>query len=147
MEEEPRPKLMVVTVQREVAERVVARPRDMSLLAVSVQFYGTAQIVAQIPASSFYPEPEVDSAVLRIEVGQQPTVSLAEGVTERNFFRVVRAGFGQRRKTLRNSLSAGLALKAGQVEQALLAAGVDPSRRAETLSLEEWALAAAELRY
>lgn len=143
LEREPRPRLMVVTVQREVAERVVAHPGDMSLLAVSVQFYGRPQIVRQIPASSFYPEPEVDSTVLRIDVGEQPTVFLAEGVSEASFFQAVRAGFGQRRKTLRNSLSAGLALEPRLVEQALVAAGVEPSRRAETLSLEEWAGVAA----
>ncbi len=135
----PRPRLLVVTVQREVAERIIARPGDMSLLAVSVQLYGEPQIVVRIPAGAFYPPPQVDSAVVRVAMYQEPVVSLAEGVSEQEFFRAVRAGFGQKRKTLRNSLKAGLAMPAAEVEAALAHAGVDPQRRAETLSLEEWA--------
>ena len=146
LEEPPRPRLVVVTVQREVAERIVARPGDMSLLAVSVQFYGQPRIVARIPAGAFYPPPQVDSAVVRIDVGEQPAVTLPEGVSERDYFRVVKAGFGQRRKTLRNSLSGGLALPPDQVEEALHRAGIDPRRRAQTLSLEEWAGVAGALQ-
>jgi 16S rRNA (adenine1518-N6/adenine1519-N6)-dimethyltransferase len=92
--------------------------------------------VARIPAGAFYPPPEVESAVLRIDVAGRPTVAVED---EAAFFRAVRAGFGQRRKTLRNSLRAGLALDAARVERALAAARVDPDRRAETLSLDEWA--------
>jgi 16S rRNA (adenine1518-N6/adenine1519-N6)-dimethyltransferase len=135
----PRPALLVVTVQREVAERIVAQPGGMSILAVSVQLYGQPQIVARIPAGAFYPAPQVDSAVVRVAVADGPVVPLGEGVSEEEFFRAVRAGFGQKRKTLRNSLKAGLALPAGEVEAALNRAGVDAQRRAETLSLEEWA--------
>jgi 16S rRNA (adenine1518-N6/adenine1519-N6)-dimethyltransferase len=135
LERKPRPTLMVVTVQREVAERIVAGPGEMSLLAVSVQFYGQPRIVARIPAGAFYPQPEVDSAVVRIDVAEQPAVA---DVEEKAFFRVVRAGFGQKRKTLRNSLRAGLALDSAPVVRALAEAGVDPERRAETLSLAEW---------
>jgi 16S rRNA (adenine1518-N6/adenine1519-N6)-dimethyltransferase len=142
LERQPRPKLMVVTVQREVAERIVAQPGDMSLLAVSVQFYGRPRIVARIPASAFYPSPEVDSAVVRIDVAQQPTVTVSD---EQTFFRVVRAGFSQKRKTLRNSLRAGLGLTSLRVEQTLAETGIDLGRRAETLSLEEWASLAAAL--
>jgi 16S rRNA (adenine1518-N6/adenine1519-N6)-dimethyltransferase len=138
LEDEPRPRLMVVTVQREVAERIVAQPGSMSLLAVSVRFYGRPQIVAHIKAGAFYPRPQVDSAVVRIDVGEQPSVALADGVGEEDFFRVVRAGFGQKRKTLRNSLSAGLGLPPDRVEKALAQANVDPRRRAETLNLAEW---------
>jgi 16S rRNA (adenine1518-N6/adenine1519-N6)-dimethyltransferase len=138
LEDEPRPRLMVVTVQREVAERIVAQPGSMSLLAVSVRFYGRPQIVAHIKAGAFYPPPQVDSAVVRIDVGEQPSVALADGVGEEDFFRVVRAGFGQKRKTLRNSLSAGLGLPPDRVEKALAQANVDPRRRAETLNLAEW---------
>ncbi len=145
LEDEPRPRSMVVTVQREVAERIVAGPGEMSLLAVSVQFYGRPRVVARIKAGAFYPPPQVDSAVMRIEVGPQPTVALGEGLGGREFFRVVRAGFGQKRKTLRNSLRAGLGLAPGPVEDALQGAGVDPRRRAETLSLEEWAAVARAL--
>ena len=137
----PRPRLMVVTVQREVAERIVAEPGKMNLLAVSVQFYGQPHIVARISAGAFYPAPKVDSAVVRIDVGEQPAVSLGEGIDEASFFRVVRAGFSQKRKKLRNSLSAGLRSSPLEVSEALEQAGVDPGRRAETLSLQEWASA------
>ena len=139
LEKEPRPRLMVVTVQREVAERIIAGPGEMSLLAVSVQFYGRPRIVARIRAGAFYPPPKVESAVVRIDVGERPTVVLGEGADEATFFRAARAGFGQRRKMLRNSLSAGLALPPAYVEEALTGAGVDPRRRAETLTLQEWA--------
>jgi 16S rRNA (adenine1518-N6/adenine1519-N6)-dimethyltransferase len=145
LEMEPRPSLMVVTVQREVAERIVARPGGMSLLSVSVQFYGHPRIVARVPSGAFYPPPRVESAVLRIDVGGEPAVALAAGVEEATFFRVVRAGFSQRRKTLRNSLSAGLVLAPVLVEEALEHAGLDPRRRAQTLSLEEWARASEVL--
>lgn len=145
LENEPRPSRMVVTMQREVAERIVAKPGEMSLLAVSVQFYGRPRIVMRIKAGAFYPRPDVDSAVVRIDVGERPTVALGDGVDERGFFRVVRAGFGQKRKTLRNSLSAGLGLPSAAVEEALGRAGVDPRRRAETLSLHAWAEVLAAL--
>ena len=139
LEKTPRPQLMVVTVQREVAERIVAEPRKMNLLAVSVQFYGQPRTVTRIPAGAFYPAPNVDSAVVRIDVGEQPAVSLGEGIDEASFFRVVRAGFSQKRKKLRNSLSAGLRFAPVEAAELLEQAGVDPGRRAETLSLQEWA--------
>jgi 16S rRNA (adenine1518-N6/adenine1519-N6)-dimethyltransferase len=145
LEAEPRPSLMVVTVQREVAERIVAEPGKMSLLAVSVQFYGRPQIVTRIPAGAFHPRPSIDSAVIRIDVGPQPQVVLPPGVNETTFFRVVRAGFQQRRKTLRNALSAGLGSDPALVASALKRAGVDPRRRAETLSLEDWAVVTTAL--
>ena len=141
----PRPRLMVLTIQREVAERIVAAPGQMSLLAVSVQLYGQPRIVCRVGAGSFYPPPSVESAVVRIEVSEQLAVALAEGVGEDLFFRVARAGFAQKRKTLRNALSAGLRLPPPVVEEALGQAGVDPRRRAQTLSLPEWADVAARL--
>ncbi len=139
LEGEPRPGRLVVTVQREVARRVVAGPGDMSLLAVSVQFYGRPELVARIPAGAFYPVPQVDSAVVQITMGPAPQIALAPGVDERVFFRLVRAGFSQKRKTLRNALSAGLRRSPADIEELLRQAGIDPRRRAETLSLEEWA--------
>ncbi len=145
LERKPQPELMVVTVQREVANRIVAGPGDMSLLAVSVQFYGQPRIVTRIKAGAFYPPPKVDSAVLRIDIGEQPAVALPSGQDETGYFRVVRAGFGQRRKTLRNALSAGLGMPSQRVENALAQAGIDPRRRAETLSLQEWAEATQTL--
>jgi 16S rRNA (adenine1518-N6/adenine1519-N6)-dimethyltransferase len=136
---------MVVTVQREVADRIVAQPGKMSLLAVSVQFYGQPRIVARVPAGAFYPAPKVDSAVVRIDVGEGTAALLGEGIDEAKYFRVVRAGFSQKRKTLRNSLSAGLGLSTASAGALLEEAGVDARRRAQTLSLEEWAAVAETL--
>jgi 16S rRNA (adenine1518-N6/adenine1519-N6)-dimethyltransferase len=135
LESTPRPKLMVLTVQQEVAQRLTARPGEMSLLAISVQYYGRVRQVARIKAGSFYPRPEVDSAVVRVDLDQDPPLT---GVDEGRFFCVVRAGFSQKRKQLRNSLKAGLGIPAEEVEAALAAVGIDARRRAETLSLDEW---------
>ena len=131
-----KPKLMVVTVQLEVAHRITAAPGDMSLLAVSVQFYGQPRIVARIKAGAFYPAPQVDSGVVRIALHPQPIVEVDD---VDSFFEVVRAGFAQRRKQLRNALAAELALPPNEVSQALAAAGINPRRRAQTLGIEEWA--------
>ena len=135
LEADVRPSLLVLTVQREVAERICASPGDMSLLAVSVQFYSAPRLVARIPAGAFYPPPEVDSAVLKLDVFTQPAVAVAD--TD-HFFQVVKAGFSQKRKQLRNSVSAGLRLESRHVDELLMRAGIDPKRRAETLTLEEW---------
>jgi len=135
LESVPPPELLVLTVQREVAERMVASPPDMSLLALGVQFYATARIVEHIPAGAFYPKPKVDSAVVRLERRPEPVVS---GVTAEAFFRAARAGFSQPRKQLRNSLAAGMAVPPAQAEAWLTGAGIAPQRRAETLTLAEW---------
>jgi 16S rRNA (adenine1518-N6/adenine1519-N6)-dimethyltransferase len=140
---EVKPKLMVVTVQLEVARRITAEPGEMSLLAVSVQFYGRPRIVARIKASAFYPSPQVDSAVIRIDLDDRPVFEVDDADSPstssgHSFFEVVRAGFAQRRKQLRNTLAAELGLPASEVAQALSKAGVNPKRRAQTLSIEEW---------
>jgi 16S rRNA (adenine1518-N6/adenine1519-N6)-dimethyltransferase len=135
LETEIKPQVIVLTIQLEVAQRIVARPDDMNLLAVSVQFYGVPRIVQRIPAGAFYPVPDVDSAVVRIDLPDQPRVSVKNADT---FFMVARAGFGQRRKQLHNSLAASLPVKHEQIIQALNEVGIDPKRRAETLTLEEW---------
>ncbi|MCD6289423.1 MAG: 16S rRNA (adenine(1518)-N(6)/adenine(1519)-N(6))-dimethyltransferase RsmA [Anaerolineae bacterium] len=129
------PELTVLTVQQEVARRIAARPPHMSLLAVSVQFYATPEIVDRIPAGAFYPAPKVDSAVVRLRRRPEPAVPVDDIDA---FFRIVRAGFAQRRKQLRNALIAGLGQPAEEISAALQAAGVDPKRRAETLTLAEW---------
>jgi 16S rRNA (adenine1518-N6/adenine1519-N6)-dimethyltransferase len=129
------PTRAVVLVQYEVAERICAVPGDMSLLAVSIQYYAQPQLVLRVPAGAFRPIPKVDSAILRLDVYAGPAVDIpAEW-----FFAVVRAGFGQKRKQLLNSLTAGLARPKSEVIAALSAAGIDPMRRAETLALGEWA--------
>ncbi len=130
-----KPARIVLTIQREVAERICATPGDMSLLALSVQVYGKPSIAARIPAGAFYPPPKVDSAVVRVDLYPQPLIP-AEKMDV--FFRLIKAGFSQKRKTLRNSLTGGLAWKREQVEAMLTAAGIDAMRRAETLSLDEW---------
>lgn len=129
------PARMVLTVQKEVAERICAVPGDMSILALSVQVYGDPEIVLQIPSTAFYPPPKVDSAVVRVDLFPNPLISRAELPV---FFRLVRAGFSQKRKTLRNALSGGLGWPAARGEALLRQAGVDPMRRAETLAIPEW---------
>jgi len=130
-----KPQYLVLTVQWEVARRLTASPGQMSLLAVSAQLYGHPRIVARIPARAFYPIPKVNSAVVRIDLYDKP---LGDAADEERLFEVLRAGFGQKRKQLRNALAQGLSLPIGTVVEALRRAGVDEKRRAQTLSLEEW---------
>ncbi len=159
LESRPRPRRMVMTVQREVADRLTAAPPQMSLLAVSVQYYGRVRLVGAVKAGAFWPRPEVDSAVIRIDVDERhlrgeestdftdftdeepsPSVSSVKSVdspSEEAFFRVVRAGFGEKRKQLKNNLRR-LGLGDGAIAAALEAAGIDGRRRAETLSVGEW---------
>lgn len=132
-----RPTQIVVLVQKEVAERICATPGDLSLLAVSVQFYAEPTFVHRVPASAFYPAPKVDSAVLRLAVRPEPAVP---DVDVETFFRVVRAGFSQKRKQLANTLSAGLHLPKADLSATLARLGIDPTRRAETLTLQEWGI-------
>ncbi len=135
MTAERRPERLVLTVQREVAQRITAEPPRMNLLALSVQVFGEPKVVARLPAGAFSPPPKVDSAVVRVDVFPEPLVP-AEQLDL--FFRLARAGFSQRRKQLHNSLAAGLGMKPARAAELLSAAGIVPSRRAESLSIEEW---------
>jgi 16S rRNA (adenine1518-N6/adenine1519-N6)-dimethyltransferase len=135
MEAQHRPKRVVLTVQKEVAERVLAKDGKMSLLSLSVQVFGQVSMAGVIPAGSFLPAPEVDSAVLKVELFPEPLIPFEQ---QQAFFRLAHAGFGQKRKTLRNSLSAGLVLSGSEVEKILTNTGIDPQRRAETLTIVEW---------
>lgn len=139
LEARVRPEIAVVMVQREVADRILAEPGRMSILAVAVQLYARPSRVATVLAGAFYPRPKVDSAVVRLDVYPEPRVAVADAAP---FFRVVRAGFGQKRKQLKNSLAAGLRLGASDAAAALAAAGIEATRRAETLAIEEWAVLA-----
>lgn len=130
-----KPARIVLTVQREIAERIIAPPGKLSLLALSVQVYGQPSIAARIPAGAFYPPPKVDSAVVRVDLYPQPQIDSGHLNT---FFRLAKAGFSQKRKMLRNALTGGLGQPPHQVEQLLHAAGIDAQRRAETLALDEW---------
>jgi 16S rRNA (adenine1518-N6/adenine1519-N6)-dimethyltransferase len=135
LEASRQPTLMVVMVQKEVGKAIVAQPGDMSLLAVSIQFYGKPSIVARVPARSFYPAPKVDSVILRVDVYEKPPVAVP---SVRAFFDTVRAGFSAPRKQLRNSLAQGLGIATQETANLLQQAEIDPTRRAETLSIEEW---------
>lgn len=132
---EKKPARLVLTIQEEVAERICAQPGKLSLLTLSVQVFGTPQVVMKIPAGAFYPAPDVDSVVLDITLFPEPVIPQEK---LDSFFRLIKAGFSQKRKMLRNTLSSGLHLPREQVEALLEKAGIDPQRRAQTLSLEEW---------
>ncbi len=135
LESEVKPRRVILTIQKEVAERICASAGDLSLLALSVQVYGKPSIAAKIPASAFHPAPKVDSAILRIDIYKEPLVPQE---TLKTFFKFTKAGFGQKRKTLRNSLASGLQISTKESEALLVACGIDFMRRAETLSIEEW---------
>jgi 16S rRNA (adenine1518-N6/adenine1519-N6)-dimethyltransferase len=131
-----KPSLMVVMVQKEVGQSIAAAPGDMSILGISVQLYGKPTIVDYVPAQSFYPQPKVDSAIVRIEVYPKPSVEVSDIA---GFFEIVKAGFSAPRKQIRNSLAQGLQLNSAEIVKSLEQAGIAPQRRPETLSLEEWA--------
>jgi 16S rRNA (adenine1518-N6/adenine1519-N6)-dimethyltransferase len=137
LEAKEKPQSLTVMVQREVAERMVARPPDMSLLAVAVQFYGKPKLVFRVPPGAFNPPPKVESAVVHIDV-YGPGEGPVQPGSEASFFRVAQAGFGQKRKQLGNTLASGLGVPKETVASRLREVGIDPARRAETLSLEEW---------
>ncbi len=126
---------VVILIQKEVAERVAAKPGDMSLLSVSAQFYWEVSLGIEVSARAFTPPPKVDSQVLVLQRRVQP---LFPGVDEALFFRLVRSGYAARRKTLLNSLSGGLRADKTVVEQVLDEAYVAPTTRAQALSLEQW---------
>ncbi len=136
LEAQVKPQNMVVMVQKEVAEEIVAKPGRMSLLSVSVQFYGEPAIAGYVPAQCFYPVPEVDSAILRVTPYSQPMVKIAD---RESFFALVRAGFSAARKQIANSLAQGLSISKAEALSLLEKAEIAPERRAETLTLEEWA--------
>lgn len=132
---EVKPLRMVLTMQYEVARRICAVSGDMSVLALSVLVFGEPYITSRIPAAAFYPPPKVDSASVRVDLYPRPVV--AEEDLER-FFKLVKAGFKHRRKTLRNSFSAGMGWKKERAETLLQDSGIDSGRRAQTLSISEW---------
>jgi 16S rRNA (adenine1518-N6/adenine1519-N6)-dimethyltransferase len=135
LEYEKRPRRIILTVQEEVATRICSMQGNMNLLALSVQVYGRPEIVSSIPADAFYPKPKVNSAILRVDIYPEPLIPLPY---LDSFFRVVKAGFSQKRKKIRNSLSAGLGVSLSEVETRFSATGIDPNKRAETISIDEW---------
>jgi 16S rRNA (adenine1518-N6/adenine1519-N6)-dimethyltransferase len=143
LEGERPPEVAVLLVQAEVAERVAAPPGQMSYLSVFVQNIASAEVVARVPAAAFEPAPDVDSAVLRLRRRAEPPVPLGSG--REPFYRIVQAGFRQRRKQIHNGLGRELPVGGGAVENALAACAIDGERRPQTLSVEEWACLATQL--
>lgn len=135
LEGDVRPRRLVVMVQLEVAEAIAAKPGRMSLLSVATQVYGDTRLVMKVAPGAFSPPPKVESAVVRIDVAAQPKVDVSLDV----FFRMARAGFGNPRKQLRNSLSFGLHVKQEVIDQLMARAGVDATLRPQVLSLDDWA--------
>jgi 16S rRNA (adenine1518-N6/adenine1519-N6)-dimethyltransferase len=136
LEEKNKPEELIILVQKEVAERICAKPNKMSMLSVSVQFYGSPQLFGVVPREAFYPTPQVNSEIVKIKTYATPLFS---DVNPDKFFRLVKAGFGEKRKQLVNSLSS-MGFDKEDLEVLLKKAGVDSTRRAETLSLAEWRL-------
>lgn len=130
-----KPRIAVLLVQKEVAERIAARPGDMSILAIAAQVYAEASLDIEVPREFFTPPPKVDSQVVVLTTRRQPLVSSAD---ERAFFRMVKAGFSAKRKKLRSSLSGGLAISKPEAEALLTGASISPDARAEDLSIDEW---------
>lgn len=128
------PAVAAILVQKEVAERVAAAPGSMSLLSVTAQFFWEVSLGRVVGAALFTPPPKVDSQILVLKRRAAPLFD----VEPKPFFRLVKAGFGERRKTLRNSLSGGLHLEKPETEALLQAAGLDPQLRAQALTLEQW---------
>lgn len=131
------PDCLALMLQKEVAERIISRPPDMSLLALSVQYYGEARITREVKAGNFWPEPKVDSAILAITTKPSPL----SHEQEKDFFRLARVGFSAKRKMLKNNLAAGFKIKGEdrlRLEKAITDANLIPSVRAEDLSLSDW---------
>ncbi|MDD5127602.1 MAG: 16S rRNA (adenine(1518)-N(6)/adenine(1519)-N(6))-dimethyltransferase RsmA [Dehalococcoidales bacterium] len=134
LEAKTKPRMMVVMVQKEVAKTITAEPGQRSLLTISVLFYGQPKIITCVPARAFYPAPEVDSAVLRIDTYKKPPID----ADANDFFTLARAGFTNPRKQVINSLAQGLNIPKAEVLDLLVKSNIDPRRRSETFTLEEW---------
>ena len=139
LENELPPSEMIVMVQKEVAERIVDKPGQMSILAVSVQYYAKAEYLFTVKRDSFEPSPKVDSAVIRIKTLKQKNIKTINQKEEtRDFFRIVKAGFSAKRKTLANNLSNSLHKDKKEIENILSQSGFAPTVRAQELSVEDW---------
>jgi 16S rRNA (adenine1518-N6/adenine1519-N6)-dimethyltransferase len=134
----PRPAEMVVMVQKEVAERICGKSGDMSLLSLSVQFFGFPEIIAIVPRGSFWPEPEVDSTILKISRIEKITEKNMNSVDAGKFFKIAKIGFSARRKQLHNNLAGGLRMKSSQIQEVFGKLGFNPKIRAQDLALNDW---------
>lgn len=129
------PSVMALLVQKEVAERMAARPGDLSVLGISAQFYADVTLKEVVPAEFFTPPPKVDSQIVQLKRRSTP---LFNDVSPKDYFRVVKAGFSEKRKKLRSSLSGGLQLPKTEVDKLLEMANISPDARAQELTLEQW---------
>jgi 16S rRNA (adenine1518-N6/adenine1519-N6)-dimethyltransferase len=128
-----KPKEMVLMIQKEVAERIVAHAGEMSVLAVMAQFYAETEIVAEVPKDSFWPSPKVDSTVIKLKLKENlPKIDI------KNFFRIVKVGYSAKRKQLHNNLANGLKLPSPEIKEILVAMGYDEKIRAQDLEVEDW---------
>ncbi len=135
MTSQNKPRTAVLLVQKEVAQRIAAKQGDMSILAVSAQVFANARLGIEVPKQFFTPPPKVDSQVIILDTRETP---LVEGDKEKQFFRIVKAGFSAKRKKVRSSLSAGLAISKPEAEILLQKAGISPDVRAEDLNIDDW---------
>jgi 16S rRNA (adenine1518-N6/adenine1519-N6)-dimethyltransferase len=139
LESDCQPKEMILMVQKEVGQRICAKPPDMNLLAVSVQFYAEPKIISYISKKSFWPQPKVDSAIIKITPLGLSEISTIVRLLDRDlFFRIVKAGFSQPRKQILNNLSKKLKLNKEEVKSWLLKNNIQPGQRAETLTIKDW---------
>jgi len=137
LETEFPPTEMILMVQKEVAQRICAKPGEMSILAVSVQYYAKAELLFYVDKKAFYPVPEVDSAVIKISVNRNQGTVINKEETKK-LFRVVKAGFSSRRKTLLNNLANSFHLPKNTTEEKIKKAEIDPISRAQDLSVDDW---------
>ncbi len=144
MESKHPPGRIVLTLQREVAHRIIAVPGELNLLALSVQVYGVPRIVGHIPSKAFYPQPKVDSSIIHIQLHESPIVPPELLST---FFQLSRIGFNQRRKQLGNSLSSGMGVDKETVVRWLTTSDIDPHSRPQELELEKWVRLAETISY
>jgi len=135
MTAEHKPSLAVLLVQKEVAQRIAAEPGEMSILAVSAQIFAEAELDIEVPRQFFTPPPKVDSQVVVLRTRAEPLVAPQD---QKDFFRIVKAGFSAKRKKLRSSLSGGLGIDKSATEELLKSAGISPDARAEDLAIDDW---------
>ena len=143
LEADNKPELMVLLLQKEVVKRILAKPGDMSLLALSVQFYSNPQLIDYVAASNFWPKPEIDSAIIKIDL-----LKSNRGLTQaqlKKFWQIARIGFSSKRKMLKNNLAGGFKIEPNLIENKLIKINLNPKVRAEDLAVEDWLKLFAEL--
>jgi len=149
-EQKPRPKEMILLVQKEVAERIVSKPGEMSVLSVAVQFFGKPITVALVPRDHFWPKPAVDSVILKItDIGKDPCgyKKMLGKIKVKEFFGLIKIGFSAKRKQLHNNISAGFRIRDDLAHKILEKSGLDPSIRAQELSIEQWVKLANNIEF